>query len=371
MPYFTHGNVSRAEFGWTNIPESQVIDGNNQTVKWPYKVGLSERQSKPLYWDTSSSPLWLLQQSGKFQIRAVLSGAFGAGGYTKPVSAEVDKETGGPKDAAAGVGPGSVDLLTGNFTVSRNDVAIPGYGGALEFSRSISSRQAGVEANGVLGPGWKLGHRSKKPADLTGARSSSNLTENWEEETEEEESKAKSFTYKWAALSDLEGGELDFEETSPGSFLTPAEMSGFQLIQVARQRRPPNRPDRPSGNRTVFSNAQTANNEYIPVSVSTTGGAGNKTRLTYEFPESGRKRLKEVIAPAAPGVSCPDETARNLAGCHVLTFNYGLVAVEGQNKPRLTSITYYTAGYSWEVAHYEYNAKAASRPSGTPDLARR
>jgi len=344
----------KGEFGWTNIPESQVIDGSNQTVKWPYKVALAERQNKPLYWDTSGLG-WLLQQSAKVQIRAVLTGVVGAGGYTSPVGAEVNKDIGGPKDTIAGIGPGSVDLLTGNFTVTRNDVNIPGYGGALEFSRSISSRQAGVEANGVLGPGWKLG----APVEEAGGSDWRSIklelfTENWEEENEAEEIEEKSFTYHWAALSDLEGGELSFEEPSPGTFKTPDEVSGYLLSKIGEHELALTDP---SGNRTVFSNAQTGNNEYIPVSVSTTGGAGNKTRLTYEFPEAGKKRLKEVIAPTAPGVSCPDETAKTKAGCHVLVFAYGSVNVEGQYRPRLTSITYYTGGSSWEVARFEYNAQ--------------
>jgi RHS repeat-associated protein len=352
----------KGEQGWVNIPESQVIDGNNQAPKWPYKVALGDRQSKPLYWDTSG-PLWLLQQSSKVQIRAVLSGQVGAGGYTQPVGAEVNKDTGGPKDTVAEIGPGSVDLLTGNFTVTRNDVKIPGFGGPLEFSRSISSRQAGAEANGVLGPGWKPG----APVEEAGGSDWRSIkleffTENSEEENEAEEIEEKSFTYRWAALSDLEGGELSFEEPSPGVFKTPDEVSGFTLSKIGEHELAL---ADPSGNRTVFSNAQTGNNEYIPISVSTTGGAGNKTRLTYEFPEAGKKRLKEVIAPAAPGISCRDETARSRAGCHVLVFNYSFVVVGGQNKPRLASVIYYTAGSSWEVAHYEYDV--TGRLSGAWD----
>jgi RHS repeat-associated protein len=344
----------KGELGWVNIPEGQVTDEKGQAVKWPYKVGLSERQSKPLYWNAASAMVQGLA-SAKGAIRAVLSGQSGAGGYTQSVGVEINRDTGGPKDAAAEVGPGSVDLLTGNFTVTRNDVAIPGYGGALEFSRSIASRQAKVEANGILGPGWTPG----APVEEAGGSDWRSIklelfTENWEEENEAEELEEKSFTYHWAAVSDLEGGELDFEETSPGVFKTPDEVTGFLLAKTGEHELALTDP---AGNRTVFSNAQTNNTEYIPVSVSTTGGPGNKTRMTYEFPETGKKRLKEVIAPAAPGVSCPDETARSLAGCHVLVFTYGSVVVEGQNKPRLTAITYYTAGSSSEVARYEYNAQ--------------
>lgn len=341
----------KTEKSWVNIPESQVTSESGQGVKWPLSVELKDRQSKPLYWDASGQTG--TANTGKVQMRAVLSGQVGAGGYTKPVSGEVNKETGGAKDAITEVGPGGLDLMTGNFTVTRNDVAIPGYAGTLEFARSISSREAGVEANGVLGPGWKPGSPVEEAGESNWrAIKLESLTENWQEENEAEELEEKSFTYKWASVTDLEGGELDFEEPSPGSFLTPPEVSGFQLLRLGEHELALTDP---SGTRTVFSNAQTANNEYIPISVATTGGVGNKTRFLYEFPETGKKRLHEVIAPAAEGIGCPDEIAITKNGCRVLVFNYGLVS----GFTRLLSITYYAAGNGgpWTVAQYGYNSE--------------
>ena len=55
---------------------------------------------------------------------------------------------GGPKDATASIGPGSVDLLTGNFSISKTDVSIPAFNSALEFSRTFSSRTSGAASNG-------------------------------------------------------------------------------------------------------------------------------------------------------------------------------------------------------------------------------
>jgi YD repeat-containing protein len=343
----------KGEKGWTNIPAGQVTNESGQAVSWPKAVSVKERQSEPLYWDASGQTG--TANTGKVEIRAILSGQVGAGGYTKPVSGEVNKETGGAKDASAEVGPGSLDLMTGNFTISRTDVVIPGYAGTLEFARSISSREAGVEANGVLGPGWKPGSPVEEAgASDWGAIKLESFTEEWEEENEEEGVEKHTFTYKWAALSDLEGGELDFEEASPGSFLTPPEVSGFLLTQLSGSEGHELAVTDPAGNRTVFSNRQTGNNEFVPVSVGMTGG--NKTRYLYEFPEAGKKRLHEVIAPAAEGISCSDEGATSKAGCHVLVFNYG----PASGFTRLLSIVYYAAGFEgthWTVAQYGYNAE--------------
>jgi RHS repeat-associated protein len=81
---------------------------------------------------------------------------------------------------------------------------------------------------------------------------------------------------------------------------------------------------------------------------------GNKVRFVYEF-AGGKKRLHRVIAPAAEGITCSDETTTT-RGCHVLSFNYGLAS----GFTRLLSITYYAPGNEggpWTVAQYGYNAE--------------
>jgi hypothetical protein len=337
------------EYAWSNIPENQVIDGGNQTVKWPYSVPkVEDRESRPLYWDASSMTQGVPNK--KFQIRAVLSGSPGADGYTKPVSAEINLHTGGPKDGTASVGPGSVDLLTGNFTVSRTDVSIPAFNSALEFSRSFSSREAGLEPNGVLGPGWK----PASPVEEAGGSSWTklkleSLTENFEGE---------SFTYKWAELSHAEGGVLAFEENEGGQFITPPEMSGLVLHRLNGSEIAFTDPE---GNRTVFSN-NGSGNEYWPISVAQAGGAGNKTRMIYTI-EGGKRRLDRVIAPTAPGVTCSDEYAKTTQGCRVLSFHYETANKWGAPESmgwRLAKMTFYAAGHgggAWDVASFSYNAE--------------
>jgi RHS repeat-associated protein len=345
---------------WRDIPTAQVIDQEGKAVSWPIHANTEDRKSKPLYWDASG--LTGTGTSAKVQIRAVLTNLSGSSNYTAPVETRVDKDEGGPKDAATALGPGSVDLLTGNFTVTRNDVAIPGFEDSLEFSRSISSREPTTEkwapsVPGVLGPGWKPG----SPVEEAGGADWSSV----KIESETEETESGSVTYKWAALKDLEGGELDFEEVG-GQFKTPEESSGYVLSWANESHTEIALVD-PDGNRTVFSDANLPANEYAPVSVATTGGPGNKTRMVYEFPETGKRRLKEVIAPAVEGISCPDGTAKETAGCHVLAFTYGQIGEHGEGPVRLTEITYYAAGIGgggghegegrWRVAAYEYNSE--------------
>lgn len=337
----------KGDEGWIDIPQGQVLDKNNQTVSWPIGVEPADRQSPTLYWNASS--LTGSKASAKAQIRAVLNGPLGASGYTQPVEAEVNEDIGGPKDATASVGPGSVDLLTGNFTVSRTDVSIPAFNSKLEFSRSISSRQPTDEMFGVLGQGWK----PAAPVVEAGGSAWSKVKINSFTETYEEE---ESITYKWAELIHSEGGVLAFEVGPNGEFITPTEMSGYVLAQLS--------PSEiaftdPAGNRTVFSNAGSGN-EYLPKSVAMTGGSGNKSRMIYEFAGSSR-RLKQVIAPAAEGVICSDEGAVSTPGCRVLAFTYKNASYWGGPKilgDRLQKITYHAPGHGgpWEVFTYQYNS---------------
>jgi RHS repeat-associated protein len=345
----------KTDKGWKDIASSQVIDQNNQNVTWPYSVPkVEERESRPLYWDASTVTEGLAAK--KLQIRAVLSGDPGAGGYTKAVSAEIQKHTGGPKDAVTGVGPGSLDLMTGNFTISRTDLSIAAFNSALEFSRSFSSREAGVEAAGVLGPGWK----PASPVEEAGGSAWSKLVLKEETEVEEE----GTTTFRWAELTAAEGsGILAFEEEG-GKFVSPPEMSGYVLY------RNPSTGNveltDPEGNRTVFSN-NGSGNEYLPISVAMTGGEGNKSRMIYEVVGSNR-RLKKVIAPAAPGISCPDEGSSAVDGCRLLVFNYGTITATG-SPTRLLSITYYGPGEgSWDRAQYSYDSQGRLMAAWDPQI---
>lgn len=345
--------------GWKDISAGQVIDQNNQTITWPYPIpSIEDRESRPLYWDASSVTAGLAAM--KVKIRAVLSGSVGAGGYTKPISAEINKHTGGPKDGTAPIGPGTVDLLTGNFTISRSDVSIPAFNSTIDFSRSFSSREAGVEATGVLGPGWK----PASPVEEAGGSSWAKLVLKSETEIYEGES----FTYKWAELSHSEGGLLAFEENAAGQFITPDELSGFVLY------RNPSAGNieltDPAGNRTVFSN-NGSGNEYLPISVAMTGGPGNKSRMIYQL-VNGKRRLSKVIGPAAPGVSCPDEGATGTHGCRVLEFQYAPPSFFGTpagSGDRLYRINYYAGGFGgWVVAQYAYDSQGRLAEAWDPRI---
>lgn len=369
-----HSNVEGVTFQykqgnmWSDIPEGQVIDSSNQKVIWPYEVdSIDDRESEPLYWDASS--LAGSQGTAEVQIRAVLAGSPGASGYTKPVKAELDQNIGGTKDATTFMGPGSVNLLTGNFTISRTDVSIPGYESSLRFSRTINSRDVSKGQNsqgyftgdaGVLGQGWQ----AAAPVEQAGGSAWRSL----KIESSTEQYEGETLTYKWAALTHSDGRVMSFEVDEKGLFVTPPEMSGAMLYRLDETRIALTDLD---GNRTVFYNYGSGA-EYLPISVAQPGGAGNKTRMIYEFAEN-KRRLHKVIAPAAPGIICPDEGTESVPGCRTLIFTYQNASTWGGGSflgARLGKITYHAPGHGgpWDVARYSYNTNGRLIASWDPRI---
>jgi RHS repeat-associated protein len=74
-------------------------------------------------------------------------------GYSQTVPVTFDRDSTTSKHAMASVGPGSVDLLTGNYALGADDVSIQSFGSDLTFSRTFNSRKPADGSGGPLGPG--------------------------------------------------------------------------------------------------------------------------------------------------------------------------------------------------------------------------
>jgi RHS repeat-associated protein len=343
--------------GWIDIPEAKVTDKNNQPVKWPLPTS-GALKTEPVYWNAAD--LGIPKPQWKGQVRAAFTGVPNADGYTKPVEVDLNRDLGGPKDGTAPVGPGTVNLLTGNFTVSRTDVSIPGFAGSLDFSRSFNSRAHTVkgspegiaEEKSVLGPGWK----PSSPVEAAGTGTWTKLRQF----TVTESYEGEPFDITFVVATDLEGYEYSFELDEANNFITPPEASGLVLMRLSATQLALSDPE---GNRTLFDSNGASPDEYLPSSVTQSGGSSNnKTKLDYDIVGVNR-RLDEVIGPSSKETNCFPGTALSTVGCHVLKFNYSAPAKWGGSAElgdRLTSISYYTASgpstmSSTEVAAYKYN----------------
>lgn len=334
------------------IPSNLVLDGNGKEVTWP--VSVKEGDSEAVYFDAANATPALKEKGGAVQVRALLDGPVGVGGYTLSRRATVDRFIGGTRDATANVGPGNVNLITGNLSIGRTDISIPGFGSAIEFTRSYNSRDtAAGGTSSVFGGGWV----PSAPVEAAGGAEWQKVSE-WVPSAEE----AEEGLGPYALLTDLEGYEYAFEATESG-YVAPPEASGWVL---SRQDANHFVLADPSGNRTTFEKGF-GSADYLPVSVSQPGGSGNRTRMVYQFVE-GKRRLSMVIAPTPPGIACTEANATSTLGCRSLTFSYQSAATWGSpdHSDRLERITYFgprTNEYgdpvmgSWDVAKYAYNTQ--------------
>ncbi|WP_327372338.1 DNRLRE domain-containing protein [Streptomyces sp. NBC_01217] len=135
---------------WVKIPAGDVTSGGTAVTAWP--VPLTGGKNAPLVWNTTDT----VNPDGTVQIKADFTGPNSAAGSTQPLTAVVDRNASGA--AAEDVGPGSVNLLTGDYTLSATDTSAFG----LTVSRTASSRdpQKGGSQEGqapIFGKEWVSG----------------------------------------------------------------------------------------------------------------------------------------------------------------------------------------------------------------------
>ncbi|WP_372445192.1 DNRLRE domain-containing protein [Streptomyces verrucosisporus] len=135
---------------WTRIPAGDVTLGGTALTAWP--VPLTGGRNAPLSWDAAGT----VSPDGAIRIRAEFTGPASAAGISDPLTVVVDRAA--DNAATQEVGPGSVNLLTGDYTLSATDVA--SYG--LSVSRTASSRTPTEAADqqgqaAIFGSAWVSG----------------------------------------------------------------------------------------------------------------------------------------------------------------------------------------------------------------------
>ncbi|WP_240958329.1 polymorphic toxin-type HINT domain-containing protein [Streptomyces barkulensis] len=135
---------------WTRIPAGDVTSGGTALTAWP--VPLTNGRNARLVWNATDT----VDPDGSVQIKADFTGPGSASGATEPLTVVVDRNATGA--ATSQVGPGSVNLLTGDYTLSETDAS------AFEMSvtRTASSRtpDKGATQEGqapIFGKEWVTG----------------------------------------------------------------------------------------------------------------------------------------------------------------------------------------------------------------------
>lgn len=136
---------------WNNIPTAHVTLAGAAVSAWPVTTtadASAARAPANLVWDVRAT---LSNTDNPVTVRAVL----GNGLYTwtsDAPTATLDQKAFGDSYATEEVGPGSVSLLTGNYSVDASDVSIEAWASDLTVSRTFNSLSPTTA--GIFGPGW-------------------------------------------------------------------------------------------------------------------------------------------------------------------------------------------------------------------------
>jgi hypothetical protein len=343
---------------WTLIPATDVTyTQGGGAVTWP--VPTTGGGAYPeLNWDvdktindaeTGPDPL-----DGPLQVRANFTGT----GYGPSVASKITFDKNSASAASAQVGPGSVNLITGNFSTSSADASAMGLG----VSRTFSTRLPGG-ADAMFGPGWV--------SSVVVAEGSSPYT------------KLEVFgSLVQVGLPD--GNVLGFTATGDGTAFDPPTGSEGVTVTLAKGTDALSADDDTytvadiSGNRVeLIRAAGDPAGQFHPASV-VAAGSGATTTISWEraaVDGVALVRPTRVLAPVPSDVSC----STLVRGCRALTFTYATTTTAagsewGDYAGRVTQISF----TAWDpdaaamrtvmVAAYAYDASGRLRGQWDPRL---
>jgi RHS repeat-associated protein len=317
---------------WTDIPLTALRTTTREALASkdiPVSGPTGDRESAMVIWDLAAMPGG--EVDGPVHVRAWLeSSVSGDGGTTEPVNFRLDRR-GIDGSATAAIGPGEVDLNTGEYAMTLEDASFEAFLKDVKLTRTYQSRGVAKRNADMFGPGWEgsveadggdlpykgiynytevqenvvdryyidpeawdweLFFETGDPADLGADLESFQETERWE--------------YRYAVVENADGGKMTFTQTvDPNGQVTGWEPDddhpGFKLAHGATGTAGVYQFTLvdPSGNNAQFQSEAVNSPNYRLRSFSQPGSA---TALSYSYETAGtRQRLKSVTAPTPPG----------------------------------------------------------------------
>ena len=326
---------------WTTIPAADVSNAG-EPVAWP--VALTGGKTPALVWNATST----VTPDGSVQVRADYIGT--ASTSSEPIEVIVDRAADGAGSETAG--PGSVNLLTGDFTLSETDSSA--YG--MSVSRTASSRPpaAGAAVAGqvpIFGPEWVSGTVA--------------------EATESDFTQIVKVTTTAVRVETAEGEAISFTANAaqtgwvpePGSedlTLTGSLTSGDFTLKDT------------DGEVTTFAKAASTATTWTVSSVLEDGLANSTTKVVSEAVTVDGlvlARPKRIIASTSAVSLATCEATPSTAGCRVSDFTYATTTtatatVMGDYTGRLASVSVWSTNPGAAAATAVVTAKYAYDDAG-------
>ncbi|WP_406003443.1 DNRLRE domain-containing protein [Streptomyces sp. NBC_00829] len=280
---------------WHTVPLADVTKNTDGTPVTSWPLAAPNGAPPALTWNITTT----FAEDGPIDVRAAFSDGTTTG-YSQPVTVNVDREAG---DAPLQqVGPGEVNTLTGDFTLTEADASAFG----LSASRTTSSRRAtadaGVEGQAaIFGPDWISG----VTADMSGS--------DW--------NSIRQTSATSVELLDSKGAGLGFTATSAGGW--KAEPGSEQLTLTGSLTGSFTVKDT-GGMTTTFAKVDPAATTWQAATSYLATSNSTVTMVSEKVLSGGQTlaRPKSMIAPTSAVTS--DTCATNLAakGCRALEFTY-------------------------------------------------
>ncbi|MGW8604505.1 DNRLRE domain-containing protein [Streptomyces sp. NPDC055893] len=338
---------------WVTVPAGQVTSGGTPLTAWP--VPLVNGKNAPLVWNATDT----VNPDGTVQIKADFTGPNSATGSTQPLTVIVDRNASGA--ATEEVGPGSVNLLTGDHQLSDSDVSAFG----LSVTRTASSRDplkaASQEGQApIFGKEWVSGTVA--------------------EATESEYSHIRRISDTALVVVGTEGEETYF--TANGAKTGWIPEPGAEALTLAGSVTGSFTLTDNEGAVTAFTKTGTGATTWQVSSTLLNGMANSTTTVVSESVTVDGKTLarpKRVIAPTSAATAATCTATPATKGCRALEFVYAATTtatptafgdVTGQVKEiRLWSTEPgAAAATSKAVAMYLYDGDSRLRQAWEPQI---
>ncbi|MFG3493817.1 DNRLRE domain-containing protein [Streptomyces sp. NPDC047928] len=281
---------------WVRIPAGHVTAGGTPLTAWP--VALTGGKNAPLVWNATDT----VNPDGTVQLKADFTGPNSATGSTQPLTVVVDRNASGA--ATDEVGPGTLNLLTGDYTLSDTDASAFD----LSVTRTASSRtpDKGAKQEGqaaIFGKEWVSGTTA--------------------EMTESDYSHIRRISDTAVAVVDADDNETFFSANTAKSAWIPE--AGYEDLALTGSTAGTFTLTDSAGTVTTFAKADPAATTWQVTSTLLDGLANSATTVVSEAVTVDGKKLarpKRIIAPTSAVSAATCEAGPSAKGCRVLEFVY-------------------------------------------------
>jgi RHS repeat-associated protein len=340
-----------AEDAWADVPVSAVTVGGASLSGWP--LPLTSGENEAAVWTAVDT----VDPDGSIQLKADFTGPAGAAASTAPIGAVVDRDA----DTAAStqVGPGHLNLLTGDFTLAGTEESHFG----LAASRTAKSRKPAAGAQegqvAIFGAEWTSGVVAEvASAGYTHIRRTSDTSL----DVVLDDGTSIYFTAK--------AGDADGWEPEPGAeslVLTGTFADGFTLTDS-------------DGGVSTFAKVSAAAETWQLTSSALSGVQNSTTGIVSEAVTVDGKTLARPKLLVASGGAIDNDTCAatpSTRGCRVLAFTYADTTTAtdtafGDYAGQVKSLTLWstesgdTTATARTVQSYRYDASGRLREAWNP-----